>query len=126
MIRVVRKWLGFAPGQSASSLSKKEKLVIDLLGEGEKFGEDLVKASGGKLRRGTLYVLLARMGDQGLIAHRMIRQVHTHSHEWMGKMHEHEHVNERRLYRRGVPRATILKPSEKARRDKARLLLGGS
>ena len=115
----------FGAGKLPRLLSRKEKLVLELLGDREMFGLDLVRASKGVLKRGVVYVMLSRMEDRGLIAARGVRQRHMVKHEWMNKTHEHEYVLERRLYRRGVPTAKALKPSGKTRRDKARLLSDG-
>ncbi len=48
-------------------LSQKEALVFELLGSHECYGLELVRKSGGKLKRGTVYVTLQRMEDKGLI-----------------------------------------------------------
>ena len=46
----------------------KERLIIELLYEhNELYGLELVKASGGALKRGTVYVSLSRLEDKGLI-----------------------------------------------------------
>jgi PadR family transcriptional regulator, regulatory protein PadR len=55
------------------SLSKKEQLILGLLlGDGvrERFGLEMVEASGGKLKRGTIYVTLQRMEEKGFIESR--------------------------------------------------------
>lgn len=49
------------------SLSAKERLILDLLGDTERYGLELVDASGGALKRGTVYVTLARMEESGLV-----------------------------------------------------------
>ena len=52
-------------------LSKKEFLVLGMLiGKGEMFGLEMVEASAGELKRGTIYVTLQRMGDKGYIESR--------------------------------------------------------
>ena len=52
-------------------LSKKEFLVLGMLiGKGEMFGLEMVEASNGELKRGTIYVTLQRMGDKGYIESR--------------------------------------------------------
>lgn len=52
-------------------LSKKEFLVLQMLiGKGEMFGLEMVEASDGELKRGTIYVTLQRMGDKGYIESR--------------------------------------------------------
>ncbi|HEY0426824.1 MAG TPA: helix-turn-helix transcriptional regulator [Pyrinomonadaceae bacterium] len=49
-------------------LSRKEFLILDMLvGKGEMFGLEMVEASEGELKRGTIYVTLGRMGDKGYI-----------------------------------------------------------
>lgn len=54
------------------SLSGKEGLILDLLGRSkEMYGLELVTASGGELKRGTVYVTLARMEEKGFIASRL-------------------------------------------------------
>ena len=45
----------------------KERCILDLLASGPMYGLDMVKQSGGLLSRGTVYVLLGRMQDRGLI-----------------------------------------------------------
>ncbi len=52
-------------------LSRKEFLVLGMLiGRGEMFGLEMVEASEGELKRGTIYVTLQRMGDKGYIESR--------------------------------------------------------
>lgn len=47
-------------------LSRKEFKVLELLiAKGEMFGLEMVEASEGELKRGTIYVTLQRMGDKG-------------------------------------------------------------
>ena len=48
-------------------ISQKEELIFDLLGSNECYGLELVHNSGGKLKRGTVYVTLQRMEEKGLI-----------------------------------------------------------
>ena len=48
-------------------ISQKEELIFELLGTKECYGLELVRNSGGKLKRGTVYVTLQRMEDKGLI-----------------------------------------------------------
>lgn len=52
-------------------LSKKEELILRLLGNDEKYGHELVEASEGKLSRGTVYVHLDRLEDRNLVASRL-------------------------------------------------------
>ncbi len=52
-------------------LSKKEFLILGMLiSKGEMFGLEMVEASDGELKRGTIYVTLQRMGDKGYIESR--------------------------------------------------------
>ena len=48
-------------------ISHKEALIFDLVGFQECYGLELVRNSGGKLKRGTVYVTLQRMEEKGLI-----------------------------------------------------------
>lgn len=49
-------------------LSRKETLVLELLmSKGEMFGLEMVEASEGGLKRGTIYVTLQRMADKGYV-----------------------------------------------------------
>lgn len=43
---------------------------MDLLDEGERFGLELVEASAGRVKRGSVYVLLARMEEKGFVESR--------------------------------------------------------
>lgn len=53
---------------SLPRLSTTEGLILDLLVEhGELFGLALVEASGGRLKRGTVYVTLGRMQEKGYL-----------------------------------------------------------
>jgi DNA-binding PadR family transcriptional regulator len=49
------------------SMSPTESLVMELLREGERYGRELVDASRGALKRGSVYVILARMEEKGFI-----------------------------------------------------------
>ena len=52
-------------------LSRKEMLTLQMLiGKGEMFGLEMVEASEGELKRGTIYVTLGRMSDKGYIESR--------------------------------------------------------
>ena len=52
-------------------LSRKEFSILQLLiSKGEMFGLEMVEASEGELKRGTIYVTLQRMGDKGYIESR--------------------------------------------------------
>lgn len=50
-------------------LPRKEALILEMLVESgrELFGLEMVEASKGKLKRGTIYVTLQRMTEKGLI-----------------------------------------------------------
>ena len=49
-------------------LSKIEYRILDLLrGGGEMYGLEMVKASAGDLKRGTIYVTLTRMKEKGYV-----------------------------------------------------------
>lgn len=54
-------------------LSRKEFLIMNLLvwGRGEMYGLQLVEASDGALKRGTVYVTLARLEDKGYITSKL-------------------------------------------------------
>ena len=52
-------------------LSPKEALILDMLRGTERYGLELVTASDGALKRGTVYVTLGRMEDKGLIVSRV-------------------------------------------------------
>jgi DNA-binding PadR family transcriptional regulator len=52
------------------SISDAESLVLDLLEGGERFGLELVAASGGRLKRGSVYVTLGRMEGKGFVQSR--------------------------------------------------------
>ena len=52
------------------SISGTESLLLDLLEGRERFGLELVDASGGTVKRGSVYVLLARMEAKGFVESR--------------------------------------------------------
>lgn len=52
------------------SMSRTESLVMELLHGTERYGLELVDASGGALKRGSVYVTLARMEEKGFIESR--------------------------------------------------------
>jgi DNA-binding PadR family transcriptional regulator len=56
--------------QSLPSISSTESLVLDLLEASERYGLELVDASGGRLKRGSVYVTLGRMEAKGFVASR--------------------------------------------------------
>lgn len=74
----MRKLLKFLVGpgdgdgtESLPLLSPKEALILRLLiSQGEMYGLQLVSASDGELKRGTVYVTLSRMEDKGYIESR--------------------------------------------------------
>ena len=47
-----------------------ESLILDLLEPGERFGLELVEASAGRLKRGSIYVTLGRMETKGFVESR--------------------------------------------------------
>jgi DNA-binding PadR family transcriptional regulator len=51
-------------------MSRTESLVMDLLRGTERYGLELVDASAGALKRGSVYVILARMEEKGFIESR--------------------------------------------------------
>src|SRR5215213_4648103 len=52
-------------------LSSTEAFILGLLiGKSELYGLEMVEQSGGRLKRGTVYVTLGRMHDKGLIESR--------------------------------------------------------
>ena len=52
------------------SMSATEALLLDLLGDGERFGLELVATSGGRVKRGSVYVTLSRMEGKGFVESR--------------------------------------------------------
>lgn len=52
------------------SISGTESLLLDLLEGRERFGLELVELSGGSVKRGSVYVLLARMEGKGFVESR--------------------------------------------------------
>ena len=54
------------------SLPGKQRLILELLVEArEMYGLELVAASKGRLKRGTVYVTLGRMEDKGYVKSRL-------------------------------------------------------
>jgi DNA-binding PadR family transcriptional regulator len=54
-------------------LSNLEMLILDLLSEHrELYGLEMVEASRGKLKRGSIYVTLGRMEDKGFVTSREV------------------------------------------------------
>lgn len=58
------------PAPFVPRVSAKELLVLELLVSGSMYGLELVAASGGQLKRGTVYVTLGRMEEKGYIKSR--------------------------------------------------------
>jgi DNA-binding PadR family transcriptional regulator len=48
-------------------LARSEGVILQLLGGERRYGLELVEASGGRLKRGGIYVTLGRMEDKGLV-----------------------------------------------------------
>jgi DNA-binding PadR family transcriptional regulator len=60
-------------------MSRTESLVMELLHGVERYGLELVEASGGALKRGSVYVILARMEEKGFIESRREERAHRAS-----------------------------------------------
>lgn len=60
-------------------LSKKAALIIQLLRENPKgmYGLDLVRASNGRLGRGTVYIHLGRLEEEGLVESKLVRDTNS-------------------------------------------------
>ncbi|MEM1186843.1 MAG: PadR family transcriptional regulator [Planctomycetota bacterium] len=57
-----------------SPLSKKSQVILELLAGGdERYGLEMVKAEPKQLKRGTIYVTLSRLEDQGLVTSREVK-----------------------------------------------------
>jgi PadR family transcriptional regulator PadR len=58
-----------APILGLPSLSRKESLILEMLTESARalYGLEMVEASGGGLKRGTIYVTLQRLQEKGLV-----------------------------------------------------------
>jgi PadR family transcriptional regulator len=60
------------PTPAIPSLPDKERLILGLLmRDAELYGLELVAASKGRLKRGTVYVTLGRMEEKGYISSRL-------------------------------------------------------
>ena len=60
------------PTPAIPSLPDKERLILELLIRGDElYGLELVAASKGRLKRGTVYVTLGRMEEKGFIMSRL-------------------------------------------------------
>jgi DNA-binding PadR family transcriptional regulator len=58
-------------GEKIPNLSGKEFVILEMLLEaGEMFGLEMVDASNGELKKGTIYVTLQRMSEKGLVESR--------------------------------------------------------
>jgi PadR family transcriptional regulator, regulatory protein PadR len=57
-------------------LSTVEGMILRLLVGGEMYGLELVDASDGAVKRGTVYVTLGRMADKGLVTSRAVKLEH--------------------------------------------------
>ena len=55
------------PDARLPSMSAAESLILDLLRHSDRYGLELVDASGGKLKRGSVYVTLSRMEAKGFV-----------------------------------------------------------
>lgn len=56
------------------NLPKGEAVILRLLAGGELYGLELVRASDGQIKRGTIYVTLHRMEDKGRVRSRRARR----------------------------------------------------
>ena len=61
--------------QRLPSISGSESFILDLLRARERFGLELVEASGGRLKRGSIYVTLGRMETKGFVESRQEARV---------------------------------------------------
>jgi PadR family transcriptional regulator, regulatory protein PadR len=61
------------------SMSPTESLVMELLRGRERYGLELVDASDGALKRGSVYVTLARMEEKGFVESRQEDRVQGNS-----------------------------------------------
>jgi DNA-binding PadR family transcriptional regulator len=54
---------------SLPSLTRKEAIILNMLIESQRelFGLEMIRASNGELKRGTIYVILQRMQEKGFI-----------------------------------------------------------
>ena len=51
-------------------MSRTESLIMTILGHRDRYGLELVDASAGALKRGSIYVTLARMEEKGFVESR--------------------------------------------------------
>jgi DNA-binding PadR family transcriptional regulator len=57
-------------------MSRTESLVMELLRGRERYGLELVERSNGALKRGSVYVILARMEEKGFVESRQEERLH--------------------------------------------------
>jgi DNA-binding PadR family transcriptional regulator len=57
--------------------SARERIILELLADDEMFGLQMVEASGGRLKRGTVYVTLGRMQTKGYLESRTEERPHA-------------------------------------------------
>jgi DNA-binding PadR family transcriptional regulator len=57
------------------SISSTESFVLDLLEGADRYGLELIDASGGRLKRGSIYVTLGRMEAKGFVESRQEERV---------------------------------------------------
>jgi PadR family transcriptional regulator, regulatory protein PadR len=57
-------------GDKLPSISSTESLILDLLEPRDRFGLELIARSDGRLKRGSVYVTLARMEAKGFVESR--------------------------------------------------------
>lgn len=69
-IRRTRSHPDRGAGEPPVRLSSKEAVVLELLADGEQYGLGIVRQSGGRLKRGTVYTTLNRMQQKGLVSSR--------------------------------------------------------
>lgn len=56
--------------ENTARVSRTEAEVLWMLQRGERFGLQLVEESGGRIKRGSVYVLLGRLEEKGLVSSR--------------------------------------------------------
>jgi DNA-binding PadR family transcriptional regulator len=52
------------------SISATESMIFDLIEQRERYGLELIEASAGRLKRGSIYVTLGRMEAKGFVTSR--------------------------------------------------------
>jgi PadR family transcriptional regulator PadR len=57
------------------SMSATESLIVEVLRTRDHYGLELVEASGGRLKRGSIYVTLSRMEAKGFVESRQEERV---------------------------------------------------